>query len=301
MGSQWSMPMSKVLSGDYLEHRARKIVESQRGTWRHEKGMCCCPAHDDRTPSLSVSLGRRAILFHCFAGCSNADVIAALARRGVHPRELSGGVEPTLQNNGEPDRSAANARRLWRSGISLPGSLAEAYLASRAITMLPDQLRFLGDTPLGPRGEVQFLPAMLAAVLTDCGIVAVHRTFLDPGGPTLARFERPRRALGHLGAGAVRLAPAKDGRLGLAEGVETALSAMQMFDIPCWATLGNERFGLVAIPESVRELHLFLDHDAGGVLAEKRARTAYAIGNRDLVIHVPTTFGFDWNDALKAR
>jgi transposase len=32
--------------------------------------MCCCPAHDDRTPSLSVTLGRKAILFHCFAGCS---------------------------------------------------------------------------------------------------------------------------------------------------------------------------------------------------------------------------------------
>jgi hypothetical protein len=52
-----------------LERRARTIVESLQGTWSRGKGMCCCPAHDDRTPSLSVTLGRKAILFHCFAGC----------------------------------------------------------------------------------------------------------------------------------------------------------------------------------------------------------------------------------------
>ncbi|MCE3370507.1 toprim domain-containing protein, partial [Staphylococcus aureus] len=82
----------------------------------------------------------------------------------------------------------------------------------------------------------------------------------------LARFECPKRALGSLGQGAVRLAEPVDGKLGLAEGIESALSAMQLFGIPCWASLGNERFGLVAIPDSVRELHLFIDNDAGGAL-----------------------------------
>ena len=64
-------------NSDALERRARSIVESLGGVWRRGKGMCCCPAHDDRTPSLSVSLGRKAILFHCFAGCSNAEVLAS--------------------------------------------------------------------------------------------------------------------------------------------------------------------------------------------------------------------------------
>lgn len=32
-----------------LERRARAIVESLQGTWRQGKGMCCCPAHNDRT------------------------------------------------------------------------------------------------------------------------------------------------------------------------------------------------------------------------------------------------------------
>ena len=69
--------MPQLNNAHQLERRARIIVESLRGTWRQGKGMCCCPAHNDRTPSLSVTLGRKAILFHCFAGCSNEDVIAA--------------------------------------------------------------------------------------------------------------------------------------------------------------------------------------------------------------------------------
>jgi hypothetical protein len=164
-----------------------------------------------------------------------------------------------------------------------------------------DQLRYLDRTPLGPRGTVQFLPAMLAAVTTDIGIIAVHRTFLDRASARLAGFERPKRALGSLGCGAVRLAPPVRGRLGLAEGIENALSAMQLFGISCWATLGNERFGLVSVPESVRELFLFIDNDAGGTLAEERARKAYAAPHRVIHSRAPASPGFDWNDELKLR
>ncbi|MEO6094107.1 MAG: toprim domain-containing protein, partial [Novosphingobium sp.] len=189
-------------------------------------------------------------------------------------------------------------RRLWQAAGTLQESPAEAYLSARGITQFSQELRFHGKTPLGPRGAVRFLPAMLAAVRTDVGVVAVHRTFLDPARARLARFEQPKRALGRPGKGAVRLAAPQNGRLGLAEGVETALSAMQIFDIPCWATLGNERFGLVAIPPSVRELFLFVDHDAGGAVAEDRARQAYALEGRRIVTRPPDLTGADWNDVL---
>jgi hypothetical protein len=142
---------------------------------------------------------------------------------------------------------------------------------------------------------------MLAAVTTDIGTIAVHRTFLDGTSARLAGFERPKRALGDLGCGAVRLALPVRGRLGLAEGIESALSAMQLFRIPCWATLGNERFGRVAIPESVRDLFLFIDNDAGGALAEERALKTYAAPHRVIHSRTPASPGFDWNDELKAR
>ena len=284
-----------------LERRARTIVESLQGTWSRGKGMCCCPAHDDRTPSLSVTLGRKAILFHCFAGCSNEDVIAALDRQGVRSRELFDGSGAVAADRPEKSAFNANARRLWHSATAISDSPAEGYLALRGISRASDQLRYLERTPLGPRGAVQFLPAMLAAVTADIGIIAIHRTFLDTASGKLAGFERPKRALGSLGCGAVRLAPPAAGRLGLAEGIESALSAMQLSGIPCWATLGNERFGLVAIPESVRELHLFIDNDPGGELADQRARKAFSASGRVIRSRVPASTGFDWNDELKAR
>ena len=284
-----------------LERRARAIVESLQGTWSRGKGMCCCPAHDDRTPSLSVTLGRKAILFHCFAGCSNEEVIAALDRQGVRSRDLFDGSSAVVADRQENRAFDSNARRLWQSATAISDSPAEGYLAQRGILRASDQLRYLERTPLGPRGAVQFLPAMLAAVTTDIGIIAVHRTFIDTASGKLAGFERPKRALGRLSCGAVRLAPPAAGRLGLAEGIESALSAMQLFGIPCWATLGNERFGLVAIPESVRELHLFIDNDPGGELADQRARKAYSASGRVIHLRAPASTGLDWNDELKAR
>lgn len=291
-------PLDKV---HQLERRARTIVESLQGTWSRGKGMCCCPAHDDRTPSLSVTLGRKAILFHCFAGCSNEEVIAALDRQGVRSRDLFDGSGAVAADRPEKWAFNSNARRLWHSATAISDGPVEGYLAQRGILRASDQLRYLERTPLGPRGAVQFLPAMLAAVTTDIGIIAVHRTFLDAPSAKLAAFDRPKRALGSLGYGAVRLAPPAAGRLGLAEGIESALSAMQLSGIPCWATLGNERFGLVAIPESVRELHLFIDNDPAGELADQRARKAYSGSGRVISSRAPASTGFDWNDELKAR
>src|SRR3546814_5857384 len=111
---------------------------------------------------------------------------------------------------------------------------------------------------------------MIAAVTMDHGLVAVHRTFLNPMRPAVAPFNNPKRALGSLASGAVRLFDQVEERKGLAEGIESALAAKALTQIPCWASFGNERFGLVSILESVRELHLFVDHDAGGELAEER-------------------------------
>lgn len=293
--------MLKSLKSGSLEDRARKIVDALGGTWSRKGGMCCCPAHADRTPSLSITIGQRAILFHCFAGCSNEEVLRGIAKAGIKAADLFDGSGEPIVAQPREDTPSRNALRLWREASVLKGSLAAEYLASRAISATSSDLRYHPRMPLGPSDHVRFLPALVSAVRNDEGILGLHRTFLDENPPRLARFEQPKRALGSLGSGAVRLAYPRAGRLGLAEGVETALSAMQMFGIPCWAALGNERFGLVTIPESVRELHLFVDNDAGGTLAEERAREAYAIDGRRIVTQRPERAGLDWNDVLVVR
>ncbi len=48
--------------------------------------MCPCPAHNDKTPSLSVDDGNngRPVVM-CMAGCSQEAVIDALKARGTWP------------------------------------------------------------------------------------------------------------------------------------------------------------------------------------------------------------------------
>ena len=282
-----------------LAETARRICESRGGKWSGTKGMACCPAHDDRTPSLGVSLGRQAILFHCFAGCDQQSVLSALAREGFEAPALFSGSATTNEPESTSTRKpSAVALRIWRDAQPLRASPAKAYLESRGILAASPALRFHPRTPLGPKGRARFLPAMIAAVSLDEGPIAIHRTFLSTEASGKAAFEKPKRALGALGEAAVRLFAPVSGKLGLAEGVESAMSAYALTGIPVWATLGNERFGLVSVPESVTELHLFVDHDAGGELAASRGLAAYAREGRTIHVRKPSSRDSDWNDEL---
>src|SRR5262245_35551145 len=61
----------------------------------------CCPAHDDRRPSLSIREGEDGkVLVHCHAGCTIDDICAAI---GVRPSELfqpSIPITPAKPSNG---------------------------------------------------------------------------------------------------------------------------------------------------------------------------------------------------------
>ncbi|HCS18169.1 MAG TPA: virulence protein [Erythrobacter sp.] len=226
-------------------------------------------------------------------------MLAALAREGVPASTLfsEGAIEPTM-DTGHAAKPSAAALRIWRDAQPLLTSPAKAYLESRGILAASSALRFHPRTPLGPKGRTRFLPAMISAVSLDEGPIAIHRTFLS--GNAKAEFDKPKRALGALGEAAVRLFAPVSGKLGLAEGIESAMSAYALTGIPVWATLGNERFGLVSVPESVTELHLFVDHDAGGELAASRGLAAYARDGRTILVRKPSSRDTDWNDELTA-
>ena len=67
-------------SSTTLHHQA--IVDR----YRVRNGMAHCPAHEDRTASMSVSFdGDQVVLVHCHAGCSQAAVIDAMKRDGCWP------------------------------------------------------------------------------------------------------------------------------------------------------------------------------------------------------------------------
>lgn len=277
------------------EVRARTIVENLGGVWHGTRGECLCPAHDDGTPSLSVRLGDTAILFHCFAGCTNIEVLTALERKRLHDRRAL-----TVTTNKPRRDMSALALRLWKASRPIAGTLAEDYLRARGLSPpFPKALRFNPATVLGSGAERKTMPAMIAAVENDLGIVAVQRTFLDPIDVLRRPVPKPKVSLGLLGTAAIRLVPATD-ELGLAEGIEDALSAMEWFGTPTWALGGVERLAFVTIPEKVRRVIVYGDRGRAAERLLEKAREHLTADGRELISRVPDDHD-DWNDAWKAR
>jgi hypothetical protein len=190
--------------------------------------------------------------------------------------------------------------RIWIAGRALPRTPAETYLREyRAITgNLPPSLRF-GYAKRCPTG-LEF-PALIAAIArpTDRKIIAVQTTFLTESGQKTPLVP-PRLTFGAMGTGAIRLAPCSD-VLGLAEGCETALSAMELTGIPTWSSVGNWRLHSVGVPDTVRTVHIFGDNDDPGRKAAERTADRHTREGRNVYLRFPPEGFGDYNDVLRAR
>lgn len=178
-----------------------------------------------------------------------------------------------------------------------------SYLASRGLAPTPAlrQVR----TRYGIDRE---LVAMVARIRDAEGKpISLHLTYLEGGEK--AKIETPRIVCTPTSptvkGGAVRLFPAGP-RLGVAEGIETALSAAQLFDLPVWAVLSTAGMESFCWPEGTQELVIFGDNDEkfGGQAAAyrlaHRARTAKT-PVPIVTVNIPDVIGCDWNDILIYR
>lgn len=153
--------------------------------------------------------------------------------------------------------------------MPVAGTLAETYLRARGFAAPPPPtIRFL---PYYRYDRARRFPCMIAAVQAPSRVlVAVQLTFLDPSGRSKANVPSPRRVIGPLGDGLLRTASAAS-HIGLAEGFESAWGASLLHDgMPVWATLGVERFSIVALPPIVSRVTVFADHDAPGLVGALR-------------------------------
>ncbi|MCK8458332.1 DUF7146 domain-containing protein [Sphingomonas faeni] len=280
-----------------VEHQADRIVRQLGGKWQGDFAMCRCPAHADGTASLSVRVGERAVLFHCFAGCT-ADAIMTALRSGKI-------LAPADHNPGQRQESKADHNKVavavWRHAQPYVGSLADRYLRSRAI--VPDGInaRFDPRCQFGSGAAKAFAPALIVPIEEDAGVVAIHRTFLRPDGRGKAEMSEPKWMLGNPGSGAVRWGGVPtDGVLRLAEGVEDAASVMNMLGagLFVWPVLGIERYQAVAIPESVHTVVIYSQHGGEAARAIERATPHLTAHGRQLIIKPPPHAG-DWNDLLR--
>jgi putative DNA primase/helicase len=271
---------------------AEWLTEALGGAWRGTFGSAPCPAHSDKRPSLSIRDGDKAPLLICHARCTSTAVVDALRRRGIWPMpaELSG------RREGRRADTSAWALEIWRAARPITGTIGELYLRNRGITIeLSPSLRYHRALKHKPTGLV--LPTLVAGIAgADRHVIAIQRTFLKADGSGKAQVSEPKMTLGAMGRGAVRLAPAGD-VIGVAEGLETALSAAQMFSVPVWAALGAERLGKVELPREVKRVIVL--GDLGSETAAYKARDAYRREGREAEVKFPTV-PKDFNDELRA-
>lgn len=217
-----------------------------------------------------------------------------------------------------PKRSEGADRRkemydFWESNCApvTPGDPMGVYLASRCVgeetlPAMPTALRYSATCPLSFTGGRKVTDAMIAKVVgpTDKG-VSLHRTFLTAGGEKRADLWTDR-ALWHgdvPDGAACRLFDVDEGGvIGIAEGIETALSAFCLFNVPVWAALNANFMEKWRPPAEASTVYIFADNDrsftgeaAAYGLAHKIAcdqRTKHM----DVRVRVPLTKGTDWAD-----
>ena len=144
-------------------------------------------------------------------------------------------------------------------------------------------------------------PAILALMGWDgAKYSGIHRTYLTMDGDK-AKVDSGRVRLAYGSMGVVELGEVTDGRLGIAEGIETALSASQLFGMPVWSALNAGMLEEFKPPSNVTKLCIFGDNDAGGSFRGQKA--AYTLANRvsgiEVHVEIPDEPGTDWNDYLK--
>ena len=192
---------------------------------------------------------------------------------------------------------------IWRtSKPAAPGDLVHRYLSTRHVDELvyPSAIRF---APSVKDGEGGIRPCMIALVSPPEGgakFVQMHRTFLKPDGSGKAEMTTPRKLMpGELPEGsAIRLSEYTGGALGIAEGIETALSASAMFDLPVWAAISAGNLAKWQPPEGCEEVAIFADNDrkfAGQAASYALARRLCSKGLH-VTVHVPSLPGTDWAD-----
>lgn len=140
-----------------IEAILSRLNKVKKSHGRANQWLACCPAHEDRSPSLSIMQNETGKVFiHCFAGCEGSAIMNAigmtLADLYPDPIEPSRGLGKKPQFNAYDVLAAIAAE-----------SLLVAHLGSA-----------LQEYPLCDADRERLLVAV-KRIRTACGLVGVHR------------------------------------------------------------------------------------------------------------------------------
>lgn len=180
---------------------------------------------------------------------------------------------------------------------------AIAYLASRGLWPLPAgcMLKAHPSLEYWHEGERTRYPGLVAEVRDIAGEpVTVHVTYLESGSKIAAPDSRKLLSpcTGRDGC-SVRLMPAAE-VLGIAEGIETALSAAVLDGFPVWAALNTSLLAKFLPPAGITTLRIYADRDTPGLEAAGRLMERLQ-GQVRCELRMPAAPHKDFNDVLISR
>ena len=138
---------------------------------------------------------------------------------------------------------------------------------------------------------------MLAPVMGPDGeLRSIHRTYIGD-------VPKRKKLLSQIGTGAaVRLFECAD-NLGIAEGIETAIAAHELFGLPTWATISSRIMESFSPPAGIRRLVIFADYDrncAGQKAAFTLAHRLHRDLKLEIEVKIPPEPDSDWLDVLNS-
>lgn len=193
---------------------------------------------------------------------------------------------PPVEVKEPPADSREKMEALWKSGTALTEhDMAGRYLRART-----------GSTVFSP--ALRYVNRMMIAKVSDPSGkgVQIHRTLFNERGEKTGRMMM--RAPLPAGS-AIRLHEPVRGLLGVAEGIETALSASKMYNCPVWALINANNLEKWMPPPGVEHIMIFGDNDlsyTGQASSYALAKKLVAAGNYTVDVLIPNRSGWDWND-----
>ena len=289
---------------------AEQLAKALGGKRSGNQFKACCPAHDDRTPSLIIFDGRERVQVRCLAGCDNEEVIRVLRERNLWKSgddNVSRETRVSLADAKgilKQTYNRALALSIWNESDDARNTLGEMYLWQRNL-----------DLPAATAGVVRFNPRCPRGDESAPALVVLMRNYLTRQPMAIQRIFLTQKAtkdgtpmmLGSSGNCAMMLTSWHDTfsddlsfcpKLFVCEGFETGLALMRDGFVPVWALGDAGHIRNLPVLFGVGCLVICADNDLPGLGAAEACWLRWNASSHQIaVIRKRPTEGEDFADA----